>query len=118
MKKLNVGLILPVVALCALLSFSPIKANADTVTLYVNYQDLTAYNYTGFYTDKPSDNNISFSNGAVGPYLATLNGDGYNNRVVEVMCYDYNIDVYYMRDRLIRVLSLRSLPRSRKMNCI
>jgi hypothetical protein len=85
MKKLNVNLILFVVTLCALLSFSPIKANADTV-IYLQYQAITGYSYTGV-------DGKSYSQGAIGPYLATLNGDGYNNMVVEVMCYDMNIDV-------------------------
>jgi hypothetical protein len=93
MKKLNVGLILSVAALFMLPSFSPERAYADTY-IYLQSQGLTAYNYTGFYTNDPSDNTVQFSSGAVGPYLATLNGGGYDYEVVEVMCYDFNIDVY------------------------
>ncbi|HME56804.1 MAG TPA: PEP-CTERM sorting domain-containing protein [Terracidiphilus sp.] len=84
MKKCNVGLILSVVALCALLSFSPGKVYADTVvtlTLDGNWGDYTAYSWT-------SGGN-TYSNVA-GPYVAYLNGGGYNNLAVLVMCYDMN----------------------------
>jgi hypothetical protein len=83
-KKCNVGLILSVVALCALLSFSPGKVYADTVvtlTLDGNWGDYTAYSWT-------SGGN-TYSNVA-GPYVAYLNGGGYNNLAVLVMCYDMN----------------------------
>jgi len=84
MKKCNVGLILSVVALCALLSFSPMKANADTVvtlTLDGNWGDYTEYSW--------SSGGNTYSE-AAGPYIAYLNGGGYNNVAVLVMCYDMN----------------------------
>jgi hypothetical protein len=84
MKKLSVGLVLSVIALCALLSLSPMKAYADTVvtlTLDGNWGDYTDYSWSSggnTYTE------------AAGPYIAYLNGGGYNNLAVLVMCYDMN----------------------------
>ena len=87
MKKLNVGLALLVVAVCAMLSLNPMKAYADSVTLTLdpNWGDYAQYSW--------------FSNGtqyteAVGPYTAILNGDGYNNVPVLVICYDMQASTY------------------------
>ncbi|MGA3161168.1 MAG: PEP-CTERM sorting domain-containing protein [Terracidiphilus sp.] len=53
MKKFNVGLVLLMFAVCALLSFSPIKAYADTVTLTLETagpssggEDIYPYNFS------------------------------------------------------------------------
>ena len=87
MKKFNIGLTPLVVAVFALLSFSPMKAYADSVTLTLdsNWGDYTQYTWTS--------NNVTYTE-AVGPYMATLNGGGYNNAPVLVICYDMNAATY------------------------
>src|ERR1039457_832343 len=82
MKKFNLGLALLVVAVCAL-SLSSVKAYAGTVTLTLdsNWGDYTPYSWTY--------NNTTYTE-VVAPYSATLNGDGYNNVPVLVICYDMN----------------------------
>ena len=92
MTKFNLGVSLLVVAICALL-LSPVKANADSVTLTLdgNWGDYTQYTWT---------NNSTTYTEAVGPYMAKLNGGGYNNVSVLVICYDMkaatNVGTTYM----------------------
>lgn len=72
-----------VVAVFALLSFSALKAHADAVTLTLdpNWADYTEYSWVSGVTTYTEP---------VGPYMATLNGGGYNNVSVLVICYDMN----------------------------
>jgi hypothetical protein len=83
MKKLNVVLALMVVAVFALLPLSSQKAYADTVTLTLdpNLGDYTQYSWTnnGTHTE------------LIGPYIAILNGDGFVNESVQVICYDMTL---------------------------
>ena len=87
MKKFNVGLALLFVAVCALLSLNPLKAYADPVTLTLdgNWGDYTEYSWI---------NNGTTHTEPVGPYMAILNGGGYNNESVLVICYDMNASTY------------------------
>jgi len=71
-KKCNVGLILSVIALCTLLSFTSVKAYADT---YVS-MDLTGIQGTGYNGE------------AVYPYYATVNGQS-----VDIMCISFTADM-------------------------
>ena len=82
MRKFNVGLVLSVLALCALMTFSPVKANADTIVT------LTLDGVWAHYTNYSWISGGTTYNEAAGPYIAYLNGGGYNNMAVLVMCYD------------------------------
>jgi hypothetical protein len=69
-------------------------AYADTVTLTLDPNfgapDYAFYTYTDIYGG-------THSGLPVGPYIATLNGGGYNNVSVLVFCYDLNADTYVGR---------------------
>jgi hypothetical protein len=75
-------------AICLALSMI---AHADTVTLtldsHFSTPDYAFYTYT-------DTKGVVQSNVPVGPYIATLNGGGYNNASVLVFCYDKNADTY------------------------
>jgi hypothetical protein len=58
-------------------------ADSATITLDSNWNDYTAYSWTS--------NNTQYSE-VVSPYLAVLNGDGYFNQSVLVICYDMNAE--------------------------
>jgi hypothetical protein len=61
-------------------------ADSVTITLDSNFpSDYTFYSYTD--TSGVAQNSIPVS-----PYLAVLNGDGYFNQSVLVICYDMNAD--------------------------
>jgi len=75
-------------AICLALSMI---AHADSVTLtldsHFSTPDYAFYTYTDTYGGV-------HSNVPVGPYMATMNGDGLNNASVLVFCYDMNADTY------------------------
>jgi hypothetical protein len=62
-------------------------AHADSITLTLdpNWSDYAFYSYTDIY-------DVTHNNIPVGPYMATLNGGGYNNTAVLLFCYDMNSD--------------------------
>jgi hypothetical protein len=64
-----------------------VLAHADGITLVLdsNWSDYALYSYT-------DTSGVLQSNIPVGPYMATLNGDGYNNTPVLLFCYDMNAD--------------------------
>lgn len=77
--------ILPAYALGVICLVLATAAHADTVTLTLdsNYPaDYAFYTWTDIYGVKQTE--------PVSPYLATLNGGGYNNQAVLVFCYDLN----------------------------
>jgi hypothetical protein len=69
MKKINFGMSLLTVAVCAMLSLSPVKANADTVTLTID--SATYSNNSGEY---------------VYPYDFSVNG---SSATIPLMCVDF-----------------------------
>ncbi len=87
MKNFNNVLALAAVAVSALLTLSPMEARADTVTLTLdpNWGDYSDYSWVS--------NGTTYTE-SVGPYLATVNGDGYINAPVLVICYDMNAATY------------------------
>jgi hypothetical protein len=70
-----------VTAVFALLTLGSQKAYADSVTLTLdgNWGDYTQYSWVS--------NGTTYSE-PVGPYMAIMNGGGYNNQSVLVICYD------------------------------
>jgi PEP-CTERM motif len=74
MKKLNVGLALLVVAVCALLSFSPVNACADTVTM--------SFESVGGQSSGPD---------YVYPYNFSVDGSA---TLTPLMCLSFNLDIY------------------------
>ena len=83
MKKLFLVVLLAL----ATLAIAP-AALADTVTLTLdgNYpSDYTTYSWVN------SGGTTTYSE-VVGPYMATLNGGGYNNTAVLLFCYDMSAD--------------------------
>jgi len=70
------------------LAFS-VVARADSVTLtldpHFSSPDYAFYTYTDIYGSV-------HSSVPVGPYIATLNGGGYNNQSVLIFCYDMQAD--------------------------
>jgi len=75
LKKCNVGLILSVVALCALLSFSPMKAYADT--------DMSSLYYYG---PGPQSSGIGY----VYPYYFNIDGSA---TLTPLMCISFTLDI-------------------------
>ena len=73
MKKLNVGMTLLAVAVCALFSLTPLKAYADPVTL--------TYEYPGGQSSGPD---------YVYPYYFSVNGSA----ATPMMCLNFNLDIY------------------------
>jgi hypothetical protein len=74
MKKFNLGLALLAVAVCALLSFSPVMVYADPVTM--------TYENPGGQSSGPD---------YVYPYNFSVNG---NATLTPLMCLDFNLDIY------------------------
>jgi hypothetical protein len=78
MKKFGVCTILPIGVFCALLSFSPLKANADTIGSTVTLQYIGAQGTT-------------YGNDYVYPYYLTVNGASPS---LPMMCISYDNDIY------------------------
>jgi Tfp pilus assembly protein PilV len=79
MKKFWVCTILPIGIFCALLSFSPLKANADTIGSTVTLQ------LTGV-------QGASYGNDYVYPYYLSVNGASPS---FSMMCISYDNDIYF-----------------------
>ncbi len=79
MKKFGVCTILPISVICALLSFSPVRANADSIGSTVTLE-LTGVQGT------------SYGPGYVYPYYVSVNGASPS---LPMMCISYDNDVYF-----------------------
>ncbi|MGA3161169.1 MAG: PEP-CTERM sorting domain-containing protein [Terracidiphilus sp.] len=73
MKKFNLGLALLAVAVCAMLSFSPVKVYADPVTM--SFESVGGQSSGSDY---------------VYPYNFSVNGSG---TLTPLMCLDFNLDI-------------------------
>jgi len=86
MSSPNTAVKIALAAICLMLSAGA-RADSVIITLDPNFgsPDYAFYSYTD--TAGAVQNNIP-----VGPYMATLNGGGYNNMPILVFCYDMNAE--------------------------
>src|ERR1035438_4708309 len=69
-------------AICLVLSTGAHASDVLTLDGNLAPPDYSFYTYTDIY-------GVTHNSIPIGPYIANLNGDGYNNAAVLVFCYDY-----------------------------